>query len=321
MATKKRLRLKKKVLYIGIFILIVIFIATYLGTKYYKDYKYKQTNEYKLIEHGYTKEDALELLNIFNTEEEIKYLLDIKKNDLILSFTKEKYYLKKNLERYLNYAEKNKDKDTKEIITLVNVNREYNYYEHDIESNIEKGILLNVNKYYKLSNEYEPVNLVKISTKYAYDGNSITKEANDAYISMWNAANKEGLILIVNSSFRSYASQEKVYNSIKNTKGIKEADKTSARPGYSEHQTGLSIDVFEKNNQTTATFKDSLAYTWLQENAYKYGFIERYPEGKENITGYSSEAWHWRYVGETAAKIIHDENITFDEYYAFYEEM
>lgn len=78
--------------------------------------------------------------------------------------------------------------------------------------------------------------------------------------------------------------------------------------------------MFEKNNQSTLTFKDSEAYSWLKENAHNYGFIERYPEGKENITGYNPEAWHWRYVGTEVAKIIHDENITFDEYYAFYVE-
>ena len=94
----------------------------------------------------------------------------------------------------------------------------------------------------------------------------------------------------------------------------------AARAGHSEHQTGLSLDIFSKTDTTTSNFKNSLAYTWLTNNAYKYGFIERYPENKEDITGFSAEAWHWRYVGVDAATYIHENDITFDEYYAYYLE-
>ncbi len=320
MLLAKRLKLKKKVLHIGIVAITILLIGSFLGIKSYKEFRYKQSYEYKLIEHGYSLEDAQTLLKFYKQESDLNHLLEIDKNTLILEFIKEKYFIHKNLDRYLTYAKKNKDTSNKDIVALVNVNRDYDFYEEIIESDSSKGNLVNVNKYYTLSENFEPENIKKISVQYSYAGNSITEEANDAYISMWKAAYQEGYKLIVNSSYRSYQSQEEVYNNIKNAKGTKEADKVAARPGHSEHQTGLAIDVFEINNQSTSTFKDSPAYTWLKENAYKFGFIERYPEEKEYLTGYSFEAWHWRYVGEEVAKVIHQENITFDEYYAYYIE-
>lgn len=316
----KKFKIKKKVWQIGIPLLIAIFVGSYLGFNIYQEYQYKQTYEYKLIEHGYSLEEAKNLLNFYKEEKDIHYLLEIPKNTFILEITKEKYYINNNLERYLAYQEKHKDTPNKDIVAIVNVNRDYDLYEKIKDCDLEKGSLLNVNKYYALPEDYTPENLKNISLQYSYAGNKITEEANDAYVSMWNAANKEELKLIVNSSYRTYESQVEVYGNIKAANGQKEADKVAARPGHSEHQTGLSIDVFEIKNQTTSTFKDSPAYTWLKENAYKYGFIERYPENKEYLTGYSFESWHWRYVGEEAAKIIHEEDITFDEYYAYYIE-
>lgn len=314
-----KLKLKKKIFINLIIVVIAIGTFSYLGVSIYKDYQYKQTYEYKLITHGYTLEEAKELQNHFN-DDELAYLLNKEKNSTIPSLVKEKYFIKNNLDRYLEYQNNNKDKSLTDVVAIVNVNADYKHYEHDIESNTDLGILLNVNKYYYITESFEPLDISDISIRYSYDGNKITREANDAYVSMWNAAQKEGFTLIVNSSFRDYPTQERVYNNIKASSGLKEADKVAARPGHSEHQTGLAIDVFEINNQSTETFKDSPAYTWLKNNAHLYGFIERYPEGKEYLTGYSFESWHFRYVGEDVAKQIHDEGITFDEYYAYYIE-
>lgn len=315
-----KLKLKKKVIYQGIILLLILVVGSIIGLNFYNDYKYKQTYEYKLIEHGYSLEEAKSLVDFYKENEILNSLLVREKNTTILELIKEKYYIHKYLDRYLAYAEKNKDTSIKDVVAIVNVNRDYDFYEHDINTDIEKGILLNVNKYYTLPKDFEPMDISDISIRYSYSGNQITKEANDAYVSMWNAAKAEGLTLIVNSSYRDFASQERVYNNIKASSGQKEADKVAARPGHSEHQTGLAIDVFEIGNQATSTFKDSPAYTWLKDNAHLYGYIERYPEDKEYLTGYSFEAWHWRYVGEEAAKVVHDENITFDEYYAYYIE-
>lgn len=315
-----KLKLKKKVIYRGIIVLLILIVGSIVGLNFYNDYQYKQTYEYKLIEHGYSLEEAKSLVDYYKENEILDSLLTREKNTTILELIKEKYYIHKYLDRYLAYAEKNKETSIKDVVAIVNVNRDYDFYEHDIDTDIEKGILINVNKYYTLPENFEPIEISDISIRYSYAGNKMTKEANDAYVSMWNAAKAEGFTLIVNSSYRDFASQERVYNNIKASSGGKEADKVAARPGHSEHQTGLAIDVFEIGNQTTSTFKDSPAYTWLKDNAHLFGFIERYPEDKEYLTGYSFESWHWRYVGEEVAKIIHDENITFDEYYAYYIE-
>lgn len=315
-----KLKLKKKVIYRGIIVLLILIVGSIVGLNFYNDYQYKQTYEYKLIEHGYSLEEAQKLVDFYKKNEILDTLLAKEKNTTILELIKEKYYIHNYLERYLTYAEKNKETSIKDVVAIVNVNRDYDFYEHDIDTDIEKGILINVNKYYTLPDNFEPIDISDISIRYSYSGNRMTKEANDAYVSMWNAAKAEGFTLIVNSSYRDFASQERVYNNIKASSGQKEADKVAARPGHSEHQTGLAIDVFEIGNQTTSTFKDSPAYTWLKNNAHLFGFIERYPEDKEYLTGYSFESWHWRYVGEEVAKIIHDENITFDEYYAYYIE-
>ena len=135
---------------------------------------------------------------------------------------------------------------------------------------------------------------------------------------MWEDAYKENIYLIINSSYRNYESQENVYNDYKRQQGEAYADKIAARPGYSEHQTGLALDIFSKENTLTSNFKGSTAYNWLVNNAYKYGFIERYKDDTEDITGFKAEAWHWRYVGIDAATYIYENNITFDEYYAYF---
>lgn len=317
----KRMKIKKQamqsLIIIGVIIFIVIFGLAF-GINKYKEYKYKQTYEYKLIEHGYDLDVAKEFLKYFKEDEEIEKVLSLPRNELILNLAKEKYYIYNNLDRYLAYQEKNKDKELKDIVAIVNVNRDYEFYEHDIDTDTSEDNLLMVNKYYKLNSDFEPSSLVTINSQYAYADNQITEEANDAYVSMWHAAKEADIQLIVNSSYRNYQDQEDVYKSLKQSKGEREADKVAARPGYSEHQSGLAIDVFEIHNQLTGTFQDSPAYAWLKENAYKYGFIERYPQDKEYLTGYSAESWHWRYVGLEAAKVVHDEEITYDEYYAYY---
>lgn len=316
---KKKLKIKKSVIKTSIILIAVIIIGSLLINNIIKNYKYKQSYEYKLIEHGYTKEQAKEF-ETFAKDKDMELILNLNRNENIINFLKEKYYITNNLERYLSYYDKNRNTSFKDIVAIVNVNRDFDYYNHDIDSDISQNELLIVNKYYKLNEDYEPSNLVNISNRHAYQNNKLIDIANDAYVDMWNAANNEGIKLIVNSSYRSFKEQKEVYEDIKASKGEANADKVAARPGYSEHQTGLSIDVFEINNQLTGTFKDSPAYTWLKNNSYLYGFIERYPENKENITGYSFESWHYRYVGKEVAKIIHDEDITYDEYYAYYIE-
>ena len=134
---------------------------------------------------------------------------------------------------------------------------------------------------------------------------------------MWNDAKEEGLLLIVNSSYRDYEVQDAVWKEYAEVHGEEWADNKAARAGSSEHETGLALDIVT-NNVVMNEFENTDEFKWLQKNAYKYGFILRYPKNKENITGYEYESWHYRYVGEKVAKEIHDMDITFDEYYAYY---
>lgn len=282
--------------------------------------EYKKTNEYKLINIGYSKEDV-KILEEKTDEETINFLLNSPKDEFLLSLIKERYYMKKNLSRYLDYNKENASVTPKDVIALVNTNRDYAYYEHEIDANISLNESILVNKYYKLPDNYEPNDLVNVSNKYYYGENhKLEKTAYQAFIDMWNEAYKEDIYLIMNSSYRTYQSQVDVYDTYKNRNGTTYADSIAARPGHSEHQTGLSLDIFSKEHTTTSNFKNSPAHIWLQNNAYKYGFIERYQEGKENITGFKEEAWHYRYVGIEIATYLYDNDITFDEYYAYFIE-
>lgn len=125
----------------------------------------------------------------------------------------------------------------------------------------------------------------------------------------------EGLNLSINSAYRSYDEQKKLYNVYLKLYGKSYVDKYVAVAGHSEHQTGLAIDL---ESLECDIFKDSKEYLWVKENSHNYGFIIRYQKGKEKITGYGAEEWHIRYVGKKAAKYIYENKITFEEYYNLY---
>lgn len=321
MKKKKRLKLKKKVYYFGAFIVFLI-VGILLGINYYNDYQYKQTNEYKLLEKGYSLEDTKTIFAKLSETEQQK-LIDTDKDDKIISLLEQKYFLEKNLEDYKEYINKNNETDYAKVISIVNVHANHKWYQLELNTNEDLGMLMNVNKFYTLSETYTPENLKNIDLTYAYDEegkNKLIDYAYDKFLELWQAANDQGFYLMVTSSYRDYESQKEIYDYRVSNWGERKADETAARPGHSEHQTGLVIDMTSKTEPLADSFTDSKAYEWLKENAYKYGFIERYPEGKTYLTGYNPESWHWRYVGLEAAKTMHDEDITFDEYYAFYIE-
>ena len=318
---KKKRKLKKQVYYFLAGIIIII-VGIILGINFYNDFKYKQTNEYKLVSKGYNLEDTKILLEKL-PEETITKLLEQDKNDQITSLVKEKYFLVKNLDRYLAYIEEEEEENMTDVVAIVNVNADHKWYEEEYATDITLKEQMIVNKFYALNEEYTPENLVSIPLNYAYgtEGeNQLIDYAYDKFLDMWQAAHDEGYYLMVTSSYRDYASQKEIYDSRKATLGERKADETAARPGHSEHQTGLVIDMTSKTAPSGSEFAASDEYKWLKEHAYEFGFIERYPEGKTYITGYSPESWHWRYVGIEAATTMQKEGITYDEYYAFYIE-
>jgi D-alanyl-D-alanine carboxypeptidase len=172
-----------------------------------------------------------------------------------------------------------------------------------------------VNKYYKLSEDYNP-EVEAISSQYSYAGKYASKMIIESIQNLIDSAKDSNLKLIVSAGYRSYKDQEKIYNDYKVSNGIREADNTVSRPGHSDYQTGLAVDI-EPYAKRIENVSESEEYQWLLNNMHRFGFIQRFPEGKESITGFKYSAWHLRYVGVEAATYIHDNNITFEEYYGY----
>ncbi|HOP65771.1 MAG TPA: M15 family metallopeptidase [Bacilli bacterium] len=313
----RKLKLKNKIKKYLILGLIGIIILTG-GIIWIKVAIYHHSDTYKLLEVGYEKKEITLFKEKLN-DEQIEMLITKDYDYNVYKILNEKYFISKNYERYLEYSKANPTTSLEDVIAIVNVNADHDWYNEDCikSTDTSKGILMLVNKFNKLDSNYVPSNLESVSLTYAYDDNELAEITINAYIEMAKAAKTEGLTLIAASSYRSYEDQETLYNRYVYNYGIEDADSKSARPGHSEHQTGLAIDILTYNT-TTTNFSSTPESIWLEENSYKYGFILRYPENKTYLTGYAYEAWHYRYVGIEAATVIHDEDITFDEYYAYY---
>lgn len=246
---------------------------------------------------------------------DIDKIKDLEYDDIILSLVDEDYYIYDNTVRYVNYYKENSNLSTKNIITNVNSNIDRPYYTDMESTDMSKGNLIIVNKYYQLSEDYVPSDLVTIESGYTgWNGAQLTKDAYEAFKLMVDAAKKDGIKIFSFSPYRSYQTQYNTYWGYVSSYGREETDTFSARPGSSEHQTGLAVDI----NGCDDNFGDTKEGKWLVNNSYKYGFILRYPKGKEYITGYQYEPWHFRFVGVDAATKIYELDITFEEYYAYY---
>ena len=216
--------------------------------------------------------------------------------------------------RYLEYQKENPNLSVENIVTYVNIGIDKPYYTNTKKAeNLNTNLIL-VNKYNYLTEDYIPENLEPIDIAYARSGMQLVREAKEAFETLSEDAKKEGKNIIAMSSYRSYDYQVNLYDNYVATDGKEAADTYSARAGYSEHQTGLAVDVYNKVLPYTS-FEETEEFNWMQENAYKYGFILRFPKDKVNITGYQYESWHYRYVGKEAAKYIHDHDLTLEEYY------
>lgn len=265
---------------------------------------------------------ALVLVFIFFKDGDIKkseknIKANVSEDINLVNLKKEKYYIDKNLERYLSYMKINPDFSLEKIVRNVNVNLDKKQYEDTFKTNVNDGVLMLVNKYYYLTEDYEPNDLVTLTAKYNKGTNSkMRKEAANAFMKMADAAMLDNIVIKNASGYRSYNYQVSLYDNYVKKDGKEAADTYSARPGFSEHQTGFVSDI----NIIDTSFENTDDFLWLHDNAYKYGFILRFPKDKEDVTGYQYEPWHYRYVGKKAAKTIHDEELTLEEYYAYYIE-
>lgn len=187
-------------------------------------------------------------------------------------------------------------KEQKQDVT-VDKNVSYNGSYYSVQGKYDEIVI--ANKHYPLSADYNPgedptakAELLKLIADMQSKGYPISNQY---------------------SGFRSYQTQVGLYQSYVNRDGQAAADRYSARPGYSEHQTGLAFDLIDSSGNLV---EEAGASQWLLDNAYKYGFVVRYPVGKEASTGYVPESWHLRYVGKEAKKIF-ESGLTLEEYYHF----
>lgn len=159
--------------------------------------------------------------------------------------------------------------------------------------------------------DYAPVDLVDLTDVPVVGEPRLREEAATAYAEMWLAADAEGAGFFAVSAYRSYEEQRAEHEDYLTRYGRHEAERASARPGHSEHQTGLAVDV---NNvpavSFSADFGSTAAGLWLAAHAHEHGFIISYPAGKEQVTGYKWEPWHLRYVGAENAKAMRDSGVT-----------
>jgi D-alanyl-D-alanine carboxypeptidase len=167
-----------------------------------------------------------------------------------------------------------------------------------------------VNKKRSLPSSFVPKNLV------TFEGKQLRSDTANAMGQLFDAASGDGINFKVISGYRSYQYQQGVYYGYVKRDGQTKADTYSARPGHSEHQTGLAADVGTGTCDLSICFGDTTGGKWLVNNAYRYGFIIRYPKDKENLTGYQYEPWHIRYLGIDLAAQVHKSGKTLEQFFA-----
>lgn len=204
------------------------------------------------------------------------------------------------------------------LLILIFYTKDINLFGSKFYKNIKKvenpnSLDVLVNKNFKLDKFYKPDDLIKLDEKYSNKNKFLREEAAINFETLSYEAKKLGYKITAASTYRSYFYQRELYDYYIREKGKKYADKCSARAGHSEHQTGLAVDVMG-SNEDYDDFENSIEFDWMIHNAHKYGFILRYPKGKENITGFKYEPWHYRYVGKKIATYIYENKITLEEY-------
>lgn len=166
--------------------------------------------------------------------------------------------------------------------------------------------------------DYAPADLVSVANVPFADGGTMRREAAEALSAMHAAASAEGVVFRGSSAYRSHARQGDIYHAYVNDWGVARADRFSARPGFSEHQTGWSADLYDTGTcRLKVCFGDTPAGKWVAAHGAEFGFIIRYPEGKDDVTGYKYEPWHVRYVGTDLALEMRDSSVqTLEEFFA-----
>ena len=267
---------------------------------------YGHSRECRIYKLGYPIEEARLLTTVLSDEQADSLIARQEHDTIAIPVVNSRYFIPANFDRYLAYHKNDTSMlPISDIIAIVNVSGDRQ------PCDTTKGYLMLVNGHHYLDEHYKPKNLATFKKTCCYEDQKAIRDAVDAFVAMQEECKKQTKAhLMVNSAYRSYDDQKGTY---------KRNDKRYvATPGHSEHQTGLAIDVTSLHHPEKWSFGKSKEGEWMRDNCHTYGFIIRYPEKQSKIMGYSYEPWHLRYVGVETATRIHDEDITFDEYYAFY---
>ncbi|MBC5581578.1 M15 family metallopeptidase [Anaerofilum sp. BX8] len=221
--------------------------------------------------------------------------------------------------RYAEYAALHPEFTAEQTVVYVNIGLDREFYTGVETVADPDSLLVLCNKYHQLPDGYEPADLTRISAGRSNGGKTLylRAEAAAAFEALCEGAAAEGYTILGQSGYRSYAYQQQLYSNYAARDGQAAADTYSARPGFSEHQTGLAMDICNGALSYTE-FGQTAEYAWAKENLHRYGFVLHYLPETQWITGYMTEEWHIRYVGEETAAEIYELGITFDEYCAAY---
>ena len=326
--------MKKKKEIVLLVVLLIILILMILGFTMYKKMPQKTENVSKtaeqileeqgvnvratgsfvddantLLEKGYS---ASTINDIYDnlSERNISILLTMPYTDITEFISIPNLSLDK-LDRYKAYMAK-ENISASDAVTRVNLNLDEEFYKTVNDIKDPSSILVLVNKNHALKSDYVPSDLVAIPS---FPNLLLRQVAIDDFENLLAAAKLDNVYLIPYSTYRSYDYQKGLYEKYLKEDSQEVVDTYSARPGHSEHQTGLAIDIRSSSHWYSLTDND---YDWMLNNSYKYGFIVRYPKDNSKITGYKEEPWHIRYLGRDIATKVHDKNITYDEYVDLY---
>ena len=314
--------MKRKIFIILSSVIVAIFIIVFIYNSLQDSTKIEQIKmdasdiskeEYiykdDLLELGYSIDDIKIIENKISNVDVKAYLLKDKYPNLVL-FVNSPYFKTENIERYENYYQNN-NYSTDDTVLYVEIGIDKEPFTDSKEIDNYNEITAIVNKYNKLPEDATFDDLIDIPPEYRDKTNrKVRNVIYEDLIKMFEAAKEEEITLRVVSGYRTWSQQNSLFNNNKKKNGLEHALMYSAKPGYSEHQLGLAVDL----NSVYTSFANTKEYEWLKQNAYKYGFIERYPKGKEFITGYAYEPWHYRYFGNDITIKLFEENITYEEY-------
>ena len=246
---------------------------------------------------------------------DIKSLINGKYDKDIEKMIKDKLFNYDNYDRYIN-ARSDKE-DISRTILKVALNQDKDNYSDTEEETNPDSLTAFINKHRYLNEDYVPNDLVDMSDDYAnnyYGQIKLRSEAYEWFKKMVDDANKEDIEFYADTGYRTFKLQKTLYNNYVYENGYEKASLYAARAGFSEHELGTAIDLAN----VYAIEKGDPEYNWLMQYAHKYGFIFRYTEEWQDLTGFAPEPWHIRYVGVDVATKIHEENISFEEYWIKY---